>query len=80
MSDWFNFLFYAIQRFVATLGALDLGVGFSLLDIDVALLVIGVVGSALVIRATASAFHVSGSAGTYANFKRQKEKYYGRGK
>ena len=50
MSDWANFFLYMISSAVSTLFGLDLGVGFSLGDAEVALFVIGLIASGFVIR------------------------------
>lgn len=50
MSDWFNFALYAIQQIVIKIFTLDLGLGFSLGDLDVALLLIGIVAGALIVK------------------------------
>lgn len=50
MADWFEFALYALQHTVETVFQLDLGIGFSLGDIEVALLIIGIVATALVVR------------------------------
>lgn len=50
MTDWFNFFLYAIQKLVTTVFSLDLGLGFSLGDLEVALLLIGIVAVALVVK------------------------------
>lgn len=54
MADWFNFALYAIQEIVTTLFSLDLGLGFSLGDLEVALLLIGLVATALVVKTGSS--------------------------
>lgn len=50
MSEWFDFALYALQKLVETVFSLDLGMGFSLGDFDVALLLIGLVATALVVK------------------------------
>lgn len=50
MMEWFNFALYAIQQIVAKVFILDLGLGFSLGDLDIALLLIGIVAGALIIK------------------------------
>lgn len=50
MTDWANFFLYMISSAVSTLFGLDLGVGFSLGDAEVALFVIGLIASGFVIR------------------------------
>lgn len=50
MTDWFNFFLYAIQKIVTTVFSLDLGLGFSLGDFEVALLLIGIVSVALIVK------------------------------
>lgn len=50
MSEWFNFALYAIQQIVTKIFTLDLGLGFSLGDLDVALLLIGIVAGALIVK------------------------------
>lgn len=50
MTDWFNFALYALQQLVSTLFQLDNGLGFTLGDIEIALLVIGIVATALVVK------------------------------
>ena len=56
MSDWFNFYLTALQKIVSTVFDLDLGIGFSLGDIEIALLVLSIVATALIIKST----HLSG--------------------
>lgn len=55
MSAWFEFFLKAVKDIVETVFKLDLGFGFSLGDIEVALLVIGIVASALVLKVTNTA-------------------------
>ena len=50
MSAWFDFFLYAIRKCVTTVFSLDVGLGFSLGDLEVALLLIGIVAVALVIK------------------------------
>lgn len=50
MTDWFNFALYTLQKLVETVFDLDVGLGFSLGDLEVALLLIGVIATALVVR------------------------------
>lgn len=54
MADWFNFFLYAIQKLVTTVFSLDLGIGFSLGDFEVALLLIGLVATALIVKTGSS--------------------------
>lgn len=55
MVDWVSFFLYSIQKVVSTLFSLDTGVGFSLGDLQLSLLIIGLVASALVIRSGSAA-------------------------
>lgn len=50
LADWFNFALYALSQIVTTVFQLDLGLGFSLGDFEVALMIIGLIASAFVIR------------------------------
>lgn len=50
MADWFNFALYTLQKLVETVFDLDVGLGFSLGDLEVALLLIGIIATALVVR------------------------------
>lgn len=50
MADWANFFLYMISQTVQMLFRLDLGNGFTLGDVEVALMIIGLVASAFVIR------------------------------
>lgn len=50
MAEWFEFYLTALKSLVSAVFSLDTGLGFSLGDIEVALLVIGVVASALIIK------------------------------
>lgn len=50
MAAWFEFALYSLQKLVETVFSLDVGLGFSLGDLDVALLLIGVIATALVVR------------------------------
>lgn len=50
MVDWANFFLYMISSAVTTLFNLDLGVGFSLGDAEIALFVIGLIASGFIIR------------------------------
>ena len=59
MSDWFAFFLTALQSIVSKVFELDIGLGFSLGDIEVALLVIGVVAVALVVKSTRLSSSVS---------------------
>lgn len=54
MTDWFNFALYALQELVTTVFSLDLGIGFSLGDFEVALLLIGLIATALVVKTGSS--------------------------
>lgn len=58
MLDWFNFSIYALQRLVGLIFNIDLGIGFSLGDLEVALMVIGIVASALIVKSR----HVGGES------------------
>lgn len=51
MSDFFNFILYTVQSIVNLLFSLSLGLGFTVGDLLVALAVIGVISSALLLRA-----------------------------
>lgn len=50
MTEWFNFALYTLQKLIETVFNLDVGLGFSLGDLEVALLLIGVIAAALVVR------------------------------
>lgn len=50
MADWANFFLYMISQTVQMFFRLDLGNGFTLGDVEVALMIIGLVASAFVIR------------------------------
>lgn len=50
MVEWFNFALYALQQIVEMVFDLDVGLGFSLGDFEIALLLIGVIATALVVR------------------------------
>lgn len=50
MIDWFNFSLYALQQIVTKVFSLDLGLGFTLGDFEVACLVIGMIATALIIK------------------------------
>lgn len=50
MADWANFALYMISSLVSTIFSLDLGVGFSLGDGEVALFIIGLIASGFIIR------------------------------
>lgn len=50
MADWFNFALYALRQIVSKVFTMDLGLGFTLGDFDVACLVIGLVGTALLVK------------------------------
>lgn len=50
MSEWFEFALFSIQKIVEMVFSLDLGLGFSLGDFEVALLLIGIVATALVVK------------------------------
>lgn len=56
MADWFNFALYALQQLVSTLFQLDTGLGFTLGDVEIALLVIGIVATALIVRIGSGVF------------------------
>lgn len=62
MADWFNFALYSLQKLVTTVFSLDLGLGFSLGDFDVALLLIGLIATALVVKTGSSLSGEIGSA------------------
>lgn len=55
MAAWFEFAIYVLQQLVSTVFSLDLGLGFSLGDLEVALLVIGIVATALVVKTGSAA-------------------------
>lgn len=55
MVAWFEFAIYVLQQLVSTVFSLDLGLGFSLGDLEVALLVIGIVATALVVKTGSAA-------------------------
>lgn len=50
MADWFNFALYTLRQIVSKVFAMDLGLGFTLGDFEVACLVIGMVGTALIVK------------------------------
>lgn len=50
MTDWLDFALYALQSIVSMVFDLDLGLGFSLGDLEVALLLIGIIAVALIVR------------------------------
>ena len=50
MSDFLDFIIYSIQSIVNLLFSLSLGLGFTIGDLLVALLVTSVIGSALILR------------------------------
>lgn len=50
MAAWFNFALYALKTIVSTVFNLDLGLGFSLGDFEIACLVIGMIATALIIK------------------------------
>lgn len=50
MADWFNFSLYALQQIVTKVFSLDLGLGFTLGDFEVACLVIGLIATALIVK------------------------------
>lgn len=50
MAEWFDFYIYSIGRVVSTMFSLPTGLGFTYGHIDVALIVIGLVASALVLK------------------------------
>lgn len=50
MSEWFNFALYALKEIVKTVFNLDVGLGFSLGDFEIACLVIGLVATALIVK------------------------------
>lgn len=62
VASWFQFLIYAISEIVTMVFSLDTGLGFSLGDVDVALLLIGIVATAFVVK-TGSALSSEVSAG-----------------
>lgn len=64
MLDWANFFLYMISSAVSTLFNLDLGVGFSLGDAEVALFVIGIIASGFIVKLG------SGFASAYSNHAR----------
>lgn len=55
MAAWFEFAIYVLQQLVSTVFSLDLGLGFTLGDLEVALLVIGIVATALVVKTGSAA-------------------------
>ena len=55
MTSWFEFFLTAVKDIVVTVFKLDLGIGFSLGDLEIALLVIGIVASALVLKVSITA-------------------------
>lgn len=67
MVDWFNFALYALQQLVSMMFGLDLGLNFSLGDFEVALLVIGMIATALIIK-TGSSVQVSHTHDTRSKF------------
>lgn len=55
MAAWFEFAIYVLQQLVSTVFSLDLGLGFTLGDLEVALLVIGIVATALIVKTGSAA-------------------------
>lgn len=56
MADWFNFSLYALQQIVSKVFSLNLGLGFTLGDFEVACLVIGMIATALIIKTGSFAY------------------------
>lgn len=54
MADWFNFALYALQQIVQMVFSLNLGLGFSLGDFEVSLLLIGLIATALIVKTGSS--------------------------
>lgn len=50
MTEWFNFSLYALQQIVTKVFSLNLGLGFTLGDFEVACLVIGMIATALIVK------------------------------
>lgn len=57
MAAWFDFALYALQKIVTTVFQLDIGLGFTLGDFEVALLLIGLVGTALIVKTGSALSH-----------------------
>lgn len=57
MSEFFQFILYGLRSVVNLLFSMDLGLGFSLGDLDVALLVIGLIATALIVKTGSFASH-----------------------
>lgn len=56
VASWFEFFLYAVSKVVAMVFSLDTGLGFSFGDLDVALLLIGIVAAAFLIKTGSFAF------------------------
>lgn len=69
MADWFNFALYALQQIVQMVFSLDLGLGFSLGDFEVALLLIGLIATALIVKTGSS---LSGEIGSAKNITKNR--------
>lgn len=67
MADWFNFALYALSEIVSTVFDLDLGLGFTLGDFEVALLLIGVVAVALIVKVSHTGARYDFNFGDHSN-------------
>lgn len=56
VASWFEFFLYAVSKLVSTVFSLDTGLGFSFGDVDVALLLIGIVAAAFLVKTGSFAF------------------------
>lgn len=75
MADWFNFALYSLQQIVQMVFSLDLGLGFSLGDFEVALLLIGLIATALIIKTGSSLSGEIGSARSITKNRIANEKH-----
>lgn len=75
MADWFNFAIYALQQIVQMVFSLDLGLGFSLGDFEVALLLIGLIATALIVKTGSSLSGEIGSAKSITKNRIANEKH-----
>lgn len=70
VASWFQFMLYALSEIVTMVFSLDTGLGFSFGDVDVALLLIGIVATAFVVK-TGSALSTEVSAAHGSTLRRK---------
>lgn len=73
MREWLDFFIWSIGRLVSTMFSLPTGLGFSYGHLDLALIVIGIVAVALILKAQSANHDASAASRDTYKYKRYRE-------